>query len=85
MPIQRVPRYKLLLAELLKNMEKEDNEKEYEEMAKVLELIAKVATEINDNIKLQEQHAVLLRLQGQLTGLDIPLVAPARRFGRVVA
>lgn len=54
MPVQRIPRYKLLLTELLKNTE--ESNKDYILLSKALEAIESVATLMNEDLRQNEKH-----------------------------
>ena len=54
MPVQRIPRYKMLLAELMKRTpEKTGNipSKEYQDLEEALQIVSGVATKLNDDMK----------------------------------
>jgi len=75
MPIQRIPRYKLLLAELLKNTSEEHPD--HVALIKALELVETVARDINAAVKESESRQVVWEIQAQFLG-DVQLVAPHR-------
>eukprot|EP01105_Mastigella_eilhardi_P000020 TRINITY_DN1003_c0_g2_i1.p1 TRINITY_DN1003_c0_g2~~TRINITY_DN1003_c0_g2_i1.p1 ORF type:complete len:1350 (+),score=306.79 TRINITY_DN1003_c0_g2_i1:364-4050(+) len=80
-PVQRIPRYKLLLEDLLKHTFPEHPDHKYLEEA--LGTIKTVAREINEEIKAQEARQKMLELQqrvGHMPG--IKLVVPHRHFVR---
>lgn len=54
MPVQRIPRYKLLLTELLKNTE--ESNKDYTLLSKALEAIEVVAKLMNEDLRPNEKH-----------------------------
>ncbi|GAB5365174.1 hypothetical protein AAMO2058_001034400 [Amorphochlora amoebiformis] len=78
-PIQRVPRYKLLLNELLKHTE--SGHPDYDDLKFSLEMVSKVAAEINENIKKQTARATLVAIQRKFEG-GVQLISPSRRFIR---
>ncbi|GAB5356837.1 hypothetical protein AAMO2058_000322800 [Amorphochlora amoebiformis] len=77
LPIQRIPRYKLLLETVIKNTHPEDPA--YSELKSSLDLIVKVAKHINESINKREQAAKLAEIQAMFGG-HVELVAPHRRF-----
>ena len=75
MPVQRVPRYKLLLQELIKNFEED-----HPDHATLLSAYAdtdKVAAHINEALRRQQNQADLMSLQAQFTH-KVALVQPDR-------
>eukprot|EP00300_Choanocystis_sp_HF-7_P036612 c52479_g1_i1.p1 GENE.c52479_g1_i1~~c52479_g1_i1.p1 ORF type:complete len:532 (+),score=67.67 c52479_g1_i1:59-1654(+) len=79
-PVQRLPRYKLLLENLIKATE---DEAEKVELSKALQAISFVAAEVNRAVKDQERNAKLLDLQKQFVDKNRPnLVEATRRFIR---
>jgi len=79
MPIQRIPRYEMLLKEIVKNTA--DNHPDRPHLERALQEITKVATAINDSMKEKERQQQLMELQKQVGG-SIQLVKPARHFIR---
>ena len=77
LPIQRVPRYKLLLQELKKNTE--PDHKDMKNIDKALEVVGTVAMHINDSVKQQERRAKIAAIQDKITG-GIQLITPSRVF-----
>lgn len=76
MPIQRVPRYRLLLEELLKRSPPGD---EYELLEKGLGKISAVATLVNERLRDYENRNMVLQIQKQF-GNAAQLIAPHRKF-----
>ncbi|XP_001624596.3 FYVE, RhoGEF and PH domain-containing protein 2 [Nematostella vectensis] len=78
-PVQRVPRYKLLLESLLNK-----TPRDYPDFSKLEEAtyeIAKVAEHINENIRQHENFQKMLSIQKCLTGEGAPkILAPGRFF-----
>eukprot|EP00808_Paulinella_micropora_P024903 g1533.t1 len=75
-PIQRVPRYKLLLDELIKNTEQEHTDKPH--LQKALTLIEQAADNINEAVRELEQQEYLKELQDKTFGGAIKLVKKNR-------
>ncbi|XP_013402225.1 rho guanine nucleotide exchange factor 39 [Lingula anatina] len=78
-PVQRIPRYKLLLEDLLENTPPEDDD--YKALKDAAIMIAGVAAHINEHIKEHDNFQKMLAIQNNLTGNTAPrIVAPGRRF-----
>lgn len=54
MPVQRIPRYKLLLTELLKYTPEDHSD--YQDLAAAVSLVSGVVNSINEDIKRQEKR-----------------------------
>eukprot|EP01100_Stratorugosa_tubuloviscum_P012889 TRINITY_DN625_c0_g1_i1.p1 TRINITY_DN625_c0_g1~~TRINITY_DN625_c0_g1_i1.p1 ORF type:complete len:780 (+),score=334.84 TRINITY_DN625_c0_g1_i1:1-2340(+) len=76
MPVQQVPRYVLLLQDLLKNTE--SNIKSYEDLEMALKSIKDIATYINDFNKKSEQINKVIKVQNSLVGDCANIVEPSR-------
>lgn len=80
-PVQRVPRYKLLLESLLNKTPREHPD--FEKLQAATVEINKVAHHINENIRQRENFQKMLSIQKSLTGVGAPKVlAPGRFFVR---
>jgi len=79
LPVQRVPRYELLLKELLKHTEPSDPE--HAEIASALSKVSSVALMINNNLRDHERRAAVLAVQEKF-GNSVQLVSPQRWFVR---
>ncbi|KAJ7390472.1 Rho guanyl-nucleotide exchange factor [Desmophyllum pertusum] len=78
-PVQRVPRYKLLLESLLNKTPKEHAD--FEKLQEATVEINKVAHHINENIRQRENFQKMLSIQNSLTGEGAPkILAPGRLF-----
>lgn len=77
LPIQRIPRYRLLLEEIQKNTP--ESHRNYKIQAEALELVKEVATTINEAVRAQANRAQIISIQEQFQG-DITFVEPSRRF-----
>ena len=60
-PVQRIPRYKLLLAELLKYTDEAHHD--FANITDALEKVTAVANDVNEAIRRQEEMSKLLELQ----------------------
>ena len=78
MPIQRIPRYKLLLSELLKHTPAEHPDHDY--LEKALGLVSNVAAHINDSVRANENRMKVREIQAQFIGANF--VSPSRRYIR---
>jgi hypothetical protein len=76
-PIQRVPRYRLLLQELIKRSE--DSDPDYGNLSKALELIKKTAAHINESVKRMDNARKVRHVQEKFLGSP-EFVAPSRTF-----
>ncbi|CBJ29090.1 pleckstrin homology (PH) domain-containing protein [Ectocarpus siliculosus] len=79
MPIQRIPRYKLLLEGMLKNTEADHPDRPL--LQNAIEQISDVASFINDSIKRRENQAKIWDLQAMLSE-PLDLAKPTRIFLR---
>lgn len=74
--VQRIPRYTLLIGELLKNTPV--GHRDHQDLAKAFEMVEQVATSINESVRKHEMAMLILSLQKSLTNLSFPLVVPGR-------
>jgi len=80
-PVQRIPRYRLLFAELLKNTP--TSHPDYEVSRNTLVALEGVAQFVNESVRAKENQDKLLQVQQSLTGSKIPtIVDPNRKFVR---
>ncbi|KAJ2647035.1 hypothetical protein IWW40_004956 [Coemansia sp. RSA 1250] len=78
-PIQRLPRYRMLLADLLHNTPA--NHTDHESLVAALKSLDSIIYEVNEKKREFEQQTRLRQLQSSILGAaEIPLVAPHRRF-----
>ena len=77
-PVQRIPRYKLLLEDLLKNTP--ETHVDYADLKKSLDQIESVATFVNETIREQESVLKMLSIQRNMSGLTQDLIQPGRRL-----
>lgn len=78
MPVQRIPRYKLLLEDLLKKTV--ETHLDYLNLKKAYQVIENVATFVNETIRQHEMFITMLEIQKSLTGFDEVLLVPGRTF-----
>ncbi|KNE56373.1 hypothetical protein AMAG_02186 [Allomyces macrogynus ATCC 38327] len=78
LPIQRIPRYRLLLQSLLKHTP--EDHADYADLTRALAEIEAIAKKINERKRLQEDTAKLIALQARIKGRPGPLVTPHRRL-----
>jgi len=76
-PIQRIPRYRLLFAELLKHTPPEHAD--YQPTSAALLQIEDIAIYVNEAIREKENQDKLLRIQQSLVGSKIPEIVNLRR------
>mmetsp|Transcript_4542 Transcript_4542/g.11233 ORF Transcript_4542/g.11233 Transcript_4542/m.11233 type:complete len:753 (-) Transcript_4542:26-2284(-) len=76
-PIQRIPRYNLLLNDLLKNTD--PSHPDAANLTKVLSMMKGVADHINESIRLHESQMQFLNISSKSAGLEA-LMAPHRRL-----
>eukprot|EP01084_Bolivina_argentea_P249895 418490_1 len=78
LPVQRNPRYILLLRDLLKNTEKKSDD--YKDMSSASQMLNDVTMEINDRKGKIENLSNCMQLQEALNGLQQPIVNDNRMF-----
>lgn len=74
--VQRIPRYTLLIADLLKSTP--SGHPDHLDLKRAYEMVERVASSINENVRQHEMDMLMLSLQRSLTGLTSPLIAPGR-------
>ncbi|KFD57484.1 hypothetical protein M514_01587 [Trichuris suis] len=77
-PVQRIPRYKLLLGQMLNVLN--ENSKQYRLVAKLLEQISRLAETVNDCIEEVENSAKIIAVQKLLDSCAPKLLVPGRRL-----
>lgn len=77
-PIQRVPRYRLLLSELLSHTS--ELHEEHPILCEALKQVEAVAVHINEQIREQENMQMMIRIQRSLAHGRPRIVIPGRRF-----
>ncbi|CAI2161420.1 7628_t:CDS:2 [Funneliformis geosporum] len=78
LPIQRIPRYKLLTEALLKHTK--ESHPDYQNLKKCVAQISAIAEEVNEKIRDAENQQKVLEIQATVTNLPKNIVDPARRF-----
>lgn len=80
-PVQRLPRYLLLLQDLLKSTPEEHVD--YANIRSAIEQIRKSTEDVNKKVKQAEQLGKLYEIQSKLVGTNLPqLIKPHRRLIR---
>ncbi|KAJ1961165.1 hypothetical protein IWQ62_003960 [Dispira parvispora] len=81
LPVQRVPRYKLLLEQLLEATPRDHPD--YSDLVRALEQVRERADEINEKKREQERNVKVIQIANQIRGSQrIQLIQPHRRFIR---
>ncbi|XP_071807065.1 uncharacterized protein [Asterias amurensis] len=78
-PIQRIPQYKLLLTEYLKQLDEVSQEADYKDTEAALNIVSEVANHVNESMKQGDNLDKLLQLQHSLVG-NHEIVKPGRVF-----
>ncbi|XP_022098292.1 FYVE, RhoGEF and PH domain-containing protein 6-like isoform X2 [Acanthaster planci] len=78
-PIQRIPQYKLLLTEYLKQLDEEAQEEDFKDTMAALNIVSEVANHVNESMKQGDNLDKLLQLQQSLVG-NHEIVRPGRVF-----
>eukprot|EP00002_Diphylleia_rotans_P006816 TRINITY_DN1622_c0_g1_i1.p1 TRINITY_DN1622_c0_g1~~TRINITY_DN1622_c0_g1_i1.p1 ORF type:complete len:473 (+),score=71.92 TRINITY_DN1622_c0_g1_i1:111-1529(+) len=79
MPVQRIPRYTLLLEDILKHTE--SNHPDHPGLVQALKQVREVATKVNDAIREQENRNRILDIHIQFGG-EVQVIDPHRKFIR---
>ncbi|CAO1634524.1 unnamed protein product [Sympodiomycopsis kandeliae] len=74
--VQRIPRYKLLVGDLLKYTP--SFHRDHNDLQKAFGMIEQVASTINENVRQHEMIMLMLAIQRSLLGVTTPLVVPGR-------
>ena len=82
MPIQRVPRYKMLLSELLKHTT--PSRADHNDLTIALSKISEVALKINESININDDNESMLHIQ-QLFNNTVKIIKPARVLKKMVS
>lgn len=79
-PVQRVPRYKMLLEVVIKNTP--PGHKDCEDLAKALSSVSIVATHINEHIRQRANRDRIREIESKFVGSTVSLISPSRRLIR---
>ena len=77
-PIQRVPRYKMLLEDVIKKTP--ENHPDKDALQQALQQIGQVAQHIEERLKEHEMTKLMLDIQNSLAGGQPKIIAPGRRL-----
>nr|XP_022335356.1 rho guanine nucleotide exchange factor 39-like isoform X1 [Crassostrea virginica]XP_022335357.1 rho guanine nucleotide exchange factor 39-like isoform X1 [Crassostrea virginica]XP_022335358.1 rho guanine nucleotide exchange factor 39-like isoform X1 [Crassostrea virginica]XP_022335359.1 rho guanine nucleotide exchange factor 39-like isoform X1 [Crassostrea virginica]XP_022335360.1 rho guanine nucleotide exchange factor 39-like isoform X1 [Crassostrea virginica]XP_022335361.1 rho guanine nuc len=77
-PVQRVPRYKLLLEDLLENTQTDHHD--FEELREAVQKVSDIATHINNHIKQHENFQKMLSIQKCFDKSAPKILTPGREF-----
>jgi hypothetical protein len=77
-PVQRIPRYLLLLKELIKSTPEVHSE--YQDLQEALRIVEQSCHHVNNTKKDQDFSSSMLSLQSKITGFPGPLVIPGRKL-----
>ncbi|KAL0230322.1 hypothetical protein PCE1_003883 [Barthelona sp. PCE] len=77
-PVQRIPRYSLVVAEMLKRTE--ENDPYHQPLTTLLASIDSVATDVNDKLNDMERRRELIDLARKLSGSHTEIFVPHRRL-----
>ncbi|KAJ1981552.1 hypothetical protein H4R34_002021 [Dimargaris verticillata] len=78
LPIQRLPRYRLLLAELVQHTP--SDHVDYPLVTKALAVVQDVANFVNDMIRQHDMHMAMVTVQRCLMGFTEKLIVPGRKL-----
>lgn len=76
MPVQRLPRYKLLLEDLIRNTD--DSHPDFESLSKAYQQVSDIAMSVNRYIEVSDKGKRMAFLSPKFRGLDEELVQPHR-------
>ncbi|ESO96250.1 hypothetical protein LOTGIDRAFT_144173 [Lottia gigantea] len=79
-PIQRVPRYELLLKDYIKHLP--ENSADLKDAQAALDLVTKAASHANEAMKKIEKFRKLLEIHQSLRGINIDFISPTRELIR---
>ncbi|XP_064601200.1 rho guanine nucleotide exchange factor 39-like [Liolophura sinensis] len=77
-PVQRVPRYQMLLEDLLEHTSRDHHD--YNNLCEATKKIKEVAWHINEHIRQHENFQKMLDIQNRLSGSAPKILAPGRLF-----
>eukprot|EP00727_Mastigamoeba_balamuthi_P007063 m51a1_g2978 putative domain containing protein (498) ;mRNA; r:715402-717045 len=76
-PVQRIPRYILLLQDILSHTSADDPQ--HAKLSKALNLLSEIAAEVNTHMSRSELYTRALQIQHSLVGSDVPHLLEAHR------
>ncbi|KAF9988138.1 hypothetical protein BGZ65_011851 [Modicella reniformis] len=76
LPVQRIPRYKMLLESLLRHTP--ENHPDHRKLQTAFASMEQTATSVNETIRQHEMFVKMVELQSKIAGLSEPLVIPGR-------
>ncbi|KAG0306876.1 hypothetical protein BGZ98_001529 [Dissophora globulifera] len=76
LPVQRIPRYRMLLESLLRHTP--DDHPDHRKLQTAFESMEQTANFVNETIRQHEMFGEMLDLQSRITGFSEPLVVPGR-------
>ncbi|KAG0241573.1 hypothetical protein BGW41_005733 [Actinomortierella wolfii] len=76
MPVQRIPRYRMLLESLLRHTP--PHHPDHQQLKRAYEAIEQTATIVNEKIRQHEMFQEMFDIQRRLSGLNEPLIQPSR-------
>eukprot|EP01080_Neovahlkampfia_damariscottae_P011234 gene11234-4054_t len=77
LPVQRIPRYNMLLGEVIKKSKPE--EEDYDKLCQALDLIQEVAFVVNDHMKELEIRQKIIDIGNSIAGLPFEIIQPSRK------
>ncbi|KAK9718393.1 hypothetical protein K7432_005548 [Basidiobolus ranarum] len=78
LPVQRIPRYEMLLKQLIKSIG--ENHPDHGSLSKALLYVEDVAKYVNEMIRAGEKSIIMVHIQKSLTGFSENLFIPGRTF-----
>lgn len=76
MPIQRIPRYKLLLEELLKHTT--EQHADYADVQRAVDVVGLVASHMNEAVRMHQDRMTVMAIQEKFIGKQPNFFAPSR-------
>ncbi|KAJ8299561.1 hypothetical protein KUTeg_023621 [Tegillarca granosa] len=77
-PVQRIPRYKLLLEDLLQSTPEDHHD--YQQIKEAATQVSEIATHINDHIRQHDNFQKMLSIQNSFDSSAPKILAPGREF-----
>ncbi|KAF8933528.1 hypothetical protein BGZ58_006280 [Dissophora ornata] len=76
LPVQRIPRYRMLLGSLLRHTP--DDHPDHRKLQTAFESMEQTANFVNETIRRHEMYNEMVDLQSRITGMSEPLILPSR-------